>query len=145
MHNICSKTIRLFWLTVYRYDIGILSTIYVSPGFNKALNNPSSASKGLITAIFSVGQLVGFIFLAGRTNNRFGRRWAGFIGVCVVVVGAAMQTAAVHLALMVVGRIIAGVGTGIVSTAVPLYLSEIAPAAQRGFYVAANQVGIVFG
>lgn len=64
---------------------------------------------------------------------------------CVVVVGAAMQTAAVHLALMVVGRIIAGVGTGIVSTAVPLYLSEIAPAAQRGFYVAANQVGIVFG
>ncbi|KAK7222810.1 hypothetical protein V2G26_010813 [Clonostachys chloroleuca] len=131
----------IFW----GYDIGILSTIYVSPGFNKALNNPSSASKGLITAIFSVGQLVGFIFLAGRTNNRFGRRWAGFIGVCVVVVGAAMQTAAVHLALMVVGRIIAGVGTGIVSTAVPLYLSEIAPAAQRGFYVAANQVGIVFG
>ena len=64
---------------------------------------------------------------------------------CVLCVGAAIQTGAVHLAMMVVGRIIAGLGTGIVSTAVPLYLSEIAPAEHRGAYVAANQVGIVFG
>lgn len=130
---------------MFRYDIGILSTIYVSPGFKKALNNPSSAETGLITAIFSAGQFFGFSLLAGPVNNKYGRRWAGFIGVCVLCVGAAIQTGAVHLAMMVVGRIIAGLGTGIVSTAVPLYLSEIAPAEHRGAYVAANQVGIVFG
>jgi MFS family permease len=47
--------------------------------------------------------------------------------------------------MMVIGRIIAGVGTGVVSTAVPLYLSEISPAKHRGLFVAANQVGIVSG
>lgn len=101
--------------------------------------------KGLITAIFSVGQLLGFTLLSGRTINRFGRRYAGMIGVAVVMVGAALQTGAVQLSMMIVGRIVAGLGTGIVSTAVPLYLSEAAPAAHRGFYVAINQVGIVFG
>lgn len=128
-----------------RYDIGILSTIYVSPGFMKALDNPSSSDKGLITAIFYAGQFIGFAFLAGPTNNRFGRRWAGFIGVVVLCIGAVFQTAATHLAMMVVGRIIAGLGTGVVSTSVPLYLSEVAPAQHRGLYVAGNQVGIVFG
>ncbi|KAH6876334.1 general substrate transporter [Thelonectria olida] len=131
----------IFW----GYDIGILSTIYVAPGFKKALGNPSSSDTGLITAIFYAGQFVGFAFAAGPTNNKFGRRWAGFIGVVILCLGAVLQTAATHLAMMVVGRIIAGVGTGIVSTAVPLYLSEIAPAKHRGLYVAANQVGIVFG
>lgn len=47
--------------------------------------------------------------------------------------------------MMIVGRIIAGAGTGIVSCAVPLYLSEIAPARLRGAFGAANQLGIVFG
>ncbi|KAH7121421.1 general substrate transporter [Dactylonectria macrodidyma] len=131
----------IFW----GYDIGILSTIYVSPGFQNALDSPSSGDKGLITSIFYAGQFVGFAFLAGPTNNRFGRRWAGFIGVVVLCIGAVFQTAATHLAMMVVGRIIAGVGTGIVSTSVPLYLSEVAPAQHRGLYVAGNQVGIVFG
>lgn len=47
--------------------------------------------------------------------------------------------------MMVIGRIVAGLGTGVVSTSVPLYLSEISPAKNRGLYVAANQVGIVSG
>ncbi|KAH7178268.1 hypothetical protein DER46DRAFT_633053 [Fusarium sp. MPI-SDFR-AT-0072] len=131
----------IFW----GYDIGILSTIYVSPGFNKALNHPSSSEKGLITAIFAAGQFASFALIAGPINNKYGRRWAGFGGVCLLCVGAAIQTGAVHLAMMVIGRIIAGVGTGVVSTAVPLYLSEISPAKHRGLYVAANQVGIVSG
>jgi MFS family permease len=47
--------------------------------------------------------------------------------------------------MMVIGRIIAGAGTSVVSTAVPLYLSEISPARRRGAFIALNQVGIVFG
>jgi MFS family permease len=45
--------------------------------------------------------------------------------------------------MMIVGRIIAGLGTSVVSTAVPLYISEIAPARTRGKLVAMNQIGIV--
>jgi len=99
----------IFW----GYDIGILSTIYVSPGFKQVLNFPSSGDIGLITAIFYAGQFIGFAFLAGPVNNRLGRRWAGFCGVVVLCIGAALQTAAIHLSMMVIGRIIAGLGTGV--------------------------------
>jgi MFS family permease len=45
--------------------------------------------------------------------------------------------------MMISGRIIAGLGTSIVATAVPLYISEVAPASSRGKFVAMNQIGIV--
>ena len=83
------------------------------------------------------------MFIAGPVNNKYGRRWAGFIGVVVLCVGAALQAGAVHLAMMIVGRIIAGLGTSVVATAVPLYISEVAPAKTRGKFVAMNQIGIV--
>ncbi|CAK7218120.1 hypothetical protein SBRCBS47491_003399 [Sporothrix bragantina] len=127
------------------YDIGILSTIYVQPGFKKTLHNPTSSQTGAITSVFYAGQFFGFAFLAGLVNNKLGRRYAGCVGVLGMCLGAALQTGAQNLAMMIVGRIIAGVGCGIVSTAVPLYLSEISPAKHRGFYGAFNQAGIVFG
>ena len=63
----------------------------------------------------------------------------------ILSIGAALQAGAVHLAMMIIGRVIAGIGTGIVSCSVPLYLTEVAPARFRGGFGAANQVGIVFG
>ncbi|KAK7430644.1 hypothetical protein QQZ08_002686 [Neonectria magnoliae] len=106
----------IFW----GYDIGILSTIYR----NRAHHGH---------------------FLRRPVRRLCVPRWAGFIGIVILCIGAVFQTAATHIAMMVVGRIIAGVGTGIVLTVVPLYLSEVAPAEHRGLYVALNQVGIVFG
>ncbi len=106
---------------------------------------PSAAETGLVTAIFYAGQFVGYGFLAGPVNNRLGRRYSGAVGVIILCIGAALQAGAINLAMMVVGRIIAGAGTGIVSCSVPLYLSEVAPARLRGGFGAANQVGIVFG
>lgn len=47
--------------------------------------------------------------------------------------------------MMIIGRIIAGLGTSLVATAVPLYISEIAPTATRGAFGALNQIGIVSG
>lgn len=90
-----------------------------------------------------IGSWASYVFLTGPVNDRLGRRWAGIVGVMILCVGAALQAGAVHLAMMIVGRIISGVGVGIVSTAVPLYLSEISPAKQRGAFGALNQVGIV--
>ncbi|KAK5050530.1 hypothetical protein LTR84_003811 [Exophiala bonariae] len=131
----------IFW----GYDIGIVSTIYVAPGFKKALDHPSSKEIGLITAIYYAGSWPGFVFVTGPMNQKFGRRWTGFWGVAVLCVGAALQAGAVHLSMMIIGRIIAGLGTSLVAAAVPLYLSEIAPAATRGAFGALNQIGIVSG
>ncbi|CAH0020397.1 unnamed protein product [Clonostachys rhizophaga] len=124
----CFSMGAIFW----GYDIGILSTVLVAPVYLTALKNPSSGESGLIVAIFSVGSWLSYAFVAGQVNDCLGRRWSGVTGVAVLCVGAGLQAGAVHLAMMVIGRFIAGVGTGIVATAVPLYLSETSPARHRG-------------
>jgi hypothetical protein len=49
--------VRYVLLISFRYDIGIVSTFLVAPGFLEALHNPSSGEKGLITAIYYAGEL----------------------------------------------------------------------------------------
>jgi MFS family permease len=82
----------------------------------------------------------------------------------VTCVGSALQAGASGhspYAMMIVGRILCGIGLAIVSTSVPLYqrytpaeiclsntnilYSEVAPARQRGKYVVMNHIGLVAG
>jgi MFS family permease len=107
-----------------RYNIGILATIYVSPGFIKALSKPTASQEGLITAIYYLGTWTSYIFLSAMTSDRLGRRYSALVGTVVTCVGAAMQAGAKGngaFALMIIGRIICGVGNAIISTSVPLY------------------------
>jgi MFS family permease len=48
-------------------------------------------------------------------------------------------------AMMIIGRIISGFGNAILSTSVPLYQSEISPAARRGGLVVMNHIGFIVG
>jgi MFS family permease len=107
-----------------RYNIGIIATIYVSPGFVKALSKPTASQTGLITAIYYLGTWTSYVFLSGPISDRLGRRYSAFTGTFVTSVGAAMQAGAKGkgaFALMIIGRIICGFGNAIISTSVPLY------------------------
>jgi MFS family permease len=106
------------------YNIGILTPVYVNPGFIKALNKPTSAQKGLITAIYYLGTWCSYIFIAHPLSDRLGRRYAALVGAGITCVGAAVMTGAdgkTAFASMIVGRIIAGFGNAIISSSVPLY------------------------
>jgi MFS family permease len=64
------------------------------------------------------------LFLSHPAADRLGRRWAAFTGVFVTAVGAALQSGANGkgaYSLMIVGRIVCGLGLAVVSTSVPLY------------------------
>ena len=52
------------------------------------------------------------------------------------MVGAILQCAAKNLAMILVGRIIAGWAVGILSMSVPVYQAECAHPRSRGLYVA---------
>ncbi|TVY38729.1 Quinate permease [Lachnellula occidentalis] len=133
---------------VSAYNIGILATIYVHPGFKKALHKPNASQTGLITAIYYLGTWTSYLFLSHPAADRLGRRWAAFTGIFVTLIGAALQAGAREpggYAMMIVGRIVCGLGLAVVSTAVPLYQSECAPAKERGRYVVMNHIGLVAG
>ena len=60
-------------------------------------------------------------------------------------VGVAFQTAAASMPLFVVGRVVAGLGVGLVSCLVPMYQSECSPKWIRGAVVACYQWAITLG
>ena len=65
-------------------------------------------------------------------TNKLERRAAVQIITAFNIVAAAIQTASVHIAMFIVGRLLGGAAAGMINATVPVYISELAPAAQRG-------------
>ncbi|KAI0008364.1 general substrate transporter [Xylariaceae sp. FL0662B] len=133
---------------VWGYNVGILSSVLVHPGFVEAMGHPTPSQKGVITAIYYLGTWISYIFISHPASDLLGRRYAALAGIFTVAVGNAFEcggTGSGAYAMMIIGRIISGVGVGMLSTSVPLYQSEVAPAGKRGKYVVLNHVGFVAG
>lgn len=133
---------------VWGYNVGVLASVLVHPGFKETLHSLDASKNGLITAIYYLGTWLSYIFLAHPAADRLGRRHAALVGMLVTCVGQGLQAGAAGpnaLAMVIAGRIVAGVGTGIISTSVPLYQSEVAPPKHRGRFVVMNHVGFVAG
>ncbi|KAL0372852.1 UNVERIFIED_CONTAM: Sugar transport protein 10 [Sesamum calycinum] len=71
-------------------------------------------------------------FFASATTRKFGRKISMTIGGVVFLIGAILNGAAVNVAMLIIGRILLGVGIGYANQSVPVYLSEMAPPKLRG-------------
>lgn len=76
-------------------------------------------------------------FAASHVTRNKGRRISILVGAVSFFFGAILNAAAVNISMLIIGRILLGVGIGFGNQAVPLYLSETAPAKIRG---AVNQL-----
>lgn len=73
--------------------------------------------------------------IIGWLTDQFGRRWCLIGSGLLAIVGVIFQAASAahgNIAVMYVGRFIAGMGVGAASTLTPLYVSECAPRSIRG-------------
>lgn len=104
----------------------------------------SSSHNSLIVSILSAGTFFGAL-IAGDLSDWFGRRTTIITGCFVFGVGVVLQIASSTIALLAVGRIIAGFGVGFVSAIIILYMSEVAPRKVRGAIVAGYQFAITLG
>lgn len=104
----------------------------------------TARDQSLTTSILSCGTFFGAI-IAGDIADFIGRRMTIIMGCAVFTVGCIFETASTGLAVMVVGRLIAGAGVGFISAIVILYMSEIAPRKVRGALVAGYQFCITIG
>ena len=55
-----------------------------------------------------------------------------WMAMAFIIVGAALQTSAFNLPHLIVGRIITGLGTGIDSSTISMYQSELSKKTNRG-------------
>ena len=84
-----------------------------------------------MVAILEVGAFISSLSV-GRIGDMIGRRKTILYGSIIFFVGGALQTLATGMPMMLLGRIIAGLGVGALSTIVPVYQSEISPPHNRG-------------
>eukprot|EP00048_Salpingoeca_helianthica_P015893 m.229221 g.229221 ORF g.229221 m.229221 type:complete len:497 (+) comp17699_c0_seq1:1102-2592(+) len=98
----------------------------------------------LFGSIVNVGAMVGALS-GGVIADALGRTWAIRISTLPFILGFLFIYFAESFALLIAGRIACGVGVGIVSLAVPVYIAEIAPSSHRGALGAANQLSITIG
>ncbi|KAJ7516656.1 hypothetical protein O6H91_22G066400 [Diphasiastrum complanatum] len=102
-----------------------------------------------LTAFTSSLYIAGLIasFGASYTTRVLGRRPSILIGGISFLIGASLNAGAENLAMLIIGRIMLGVGIGFGNQAVPLYLSEMAPAKLRGglnlMFQLATTIGIL--
>ncbi|BFZ56693.1 hypothetical protein PYCC9005_003741 [Savitreella phatthalungensis] len=111
----------------------------------KGVYTLSATSLSLMTSLVYVGEIIGAL-TAPNVQARWGRRGAFLAAMVGTVIGVVIQIAATgQQGVIVAGRIALGYGIGMVSSSVPQYLSEIAPAKVRTGAIGLHQQGLANG
>ncbi|RDA83252.1 hypothetical protein CP532_4504 [Ophiocordyceps camponoti-leonardi (nom. inval.)] len=138
---------------IFGYDTGQISGFLEMPSFLAEFGQTnaqgqryfSNVRSGLIVSLLSIGTLIGALCCA-PIADKIGRRISITIGSGVVTVGFLVQiTATTAWYQIMIGRFIAGLGVGMLSLLVPMYLAETAPPWIRGALVCSYQLFITAG
>ena len=93
----------------------------------------------VLTSIIQVGDLIGALS-AGVVGHYFGRKGGLFTASILACIAVILQATAPNNAAFIAGRIILGLGVGMLSNVVPLYLSEVGPKQIRAIVVGSFQL-----
>ncbi|XP_019191536.1 PREDICTED: hexose carrier protein HEX6-like isoform X1 [Ipomoea nil] len=134
---------------IFGYDIGISGGVTSMEPFLKRffhdvytkmkedsaeVSNYCKFDSQLLT-LFTSSLYVSGLFaslLASSVTRACGRTPSILIGGVAFLAGAALGGAAINVYMLILGRVLLGIGIGFANQAVPLYLSEMAPAKYRG-------------
>lgn len=127
------------------YDVGVMSVArkYV----DRQLSLTSVQSEIVMGSLNLVAAFGGLI--AGKAADKFGRNRAIALACLIFLTGSACMTLAWNFRVLLVGRIVTGLGVGCGFVIAPVYIAEITPPDIRGRMVSLTDVcinvGIVLG
>ena len=100
--------------------------------------------KGWITFMFLMGCAVGAI-VAGYLCDWIGRKWTSFVGASLFLTGTITQSLSYDIECFYLGRSLSGVGIGLITTAIPVFIAEISAVEIRGVHLGFFQLAMTFG
>ena len=126
---------------LFGYNTAVISgaLLCIAPDFNL-----TTFQQELVVSTILIGALFGSLF-CGVLADRLGRKKALLCMLLLFFIGGIMIVGANKLEILLLGRFVTGLGVGIASVGVPLYIAEIAPLQQRGLFVSLNQLMITIG
>jgi MFS family permease len=130
-------------VTDEQYDGSLLNGLQTVPRWQQDFDRPAGHTLGLIGASFYLRELFRRIistsiktfpnksakipapYLASYLADRFGRRTALFVGSVFCIIGAIVNTFANGRGMLIGGRVVLGVGTGIQATIAAPMVQEL--------------------
>lgn len=103
-----------------------------------------SVMEGWIVSCALVGCIFGAL-MAGALSDKLGRKKVLIISAALFLISAIGSTIPNSVMVLVLARVIGGLGIGMASMLSPLYISEYSPAPLRGRMISLFQLAIVIG
>ncbi|MDD4993209.1 MAG: sugar porter family MFS transporter [Paludibacter sp.] len=139
----------LYWTTFVAINGGLLFGLNMA-GISGAVDmikgqfSLTDSGLGTVAALLTFGCLIGALF-TGTFTEKYGRKKVMLFTAIVYIIsafGCALSESATVLTIL---RILSGLAVGATSVVAPMYISEIAPAHNRGRLVSFNQFAITIG
>ncbi|KAK2590342.1 hypothetical protein QQS21_011985 [Conoideocrella luteorostrata] len=129
---------------LYGWEQGVFGPILENENWLDLFNHPSDSQTGIIVSCYNLGCLLGCV-LVFLLSEMLGRRRTLWLGVGSITVGTALQISSYTLPHLIVGRIITGVATGIKTSTVPAWQSELCPPVSRGRLISSDVMFVGIG
>lgn len=127
------------------YDVGVMSGAII---FIQEDLKLSEVQEEVLVGILSIISLLGSL-AAGKTSDLLGRKWTIALAAVIFQSGGAIMALAPSFRVLMMGRLLAGVGIGFGVMIAPVYIAEISPSISRGSLTSFPEIfvnlGILFG
>jgi MFS transporter, SP family, arabinose:H+ symporter len=126
---------------LFGFDMAVISGVLP---FVKSQFSLSAATEGWFVSSALVGCIIGVSF-SGDLSDRIGRKKMLMLAAILFLLSAIGSALSSGFTLLILARMLGGMGVGVASIVAPLYISEIAPANVRGRLVTFYQLAITAG
>ncbi|HEU4656891.1 MAG TPA: MFS transporter [Capillimicrobium sp.] len=126
---------------LFGYDTGVISgaLLFIRQDFDL-----TAFEEGAIVGSLLLGAMIGAL-AGGSWADRFGRKRTIVAAAALFVAGIVLAILAESEYVLILARFVIGLGVGVASDTVPLYIGEMAPPETRGRLVSMNQLMITVG
>ncbi|MCP4180348.1 MAG: sugar porter family MFS transporter [bacterium] len=126
---------------LYGYDIGVISGALLF--LDKTIHLTTEQTGFIVGAVLGGGAFATLV--AGFLADIFGRKKVIIWGTVFFLIGVVFTVIANSYLMLLWGRLIQGVGIGVVSMVIPLFITEVAPAKVRGRAISLFQLFLTLG
>ncbi|XP_014498161.1 inositol transporter 1-like [Vigna radiata var. radiata] len=129
---------------LFGYDTGVISgaLLYIKDDFQEVRD--SYFLQETIVSMAIAGAIVGAA-AGGWLNDAYGRKKATLFADVIFALGAILMAAAPDPYVLILGRLLIGLGVGTASVTAPVYIAEASPSEIRGSLVSTNVLMITGG
>jgi len=126
---------------LFGFDTAVISGTI---SFVKTQFGMDAVAEGWFVSSALLGCIIG-VSMAGFLSDKFGRKKIMILSAALFFISALGCSISANHTILIIYRLIGGIGVGIASMVSPMYISEISPANFRGRMVSLYQLAITIG